>query len=93
LRHYGHSALAAILMIALLELSTIGAVAVNLGSTYTFGDVFRRRHSLHWTPSQAPAGHEPPAVRRADRAARLPFCVRSDGESTASRLTSKWHCD
>jgi Mn2+/Fe2+ NRAMP family transporter len=55
LRHYGHGALASILMVALLELSMIGAVAVNLGSTYTFGDVFRRRHSLHWKPSQAPA--------------------------------------
>jgi NRAMP (natural resistance-associated macrophage protein)-like metal ion transporter len=55
LRHYGHTAMGDLLMIALLELSMIGAVAVNLGSTYTFGDVFRRRHSLHWTPSQAPA--------------------------------------
>jgi hypothetical protein len=55
LKHFGHTALADILMIALLELSMIGAVAVNLGSTYTFGDVFGRRHSLHWNPSQAPA--------------------------------------
>jgi NRAMP (natural resistance-associated macrophage protein)-like metal ion transporter len=55
LKHFGHAALADILMIALLELSMIGAVAVNLGSTYTFGDVFRRRHSLHWKPGQAPA--------------------------------------
>jgi hypothetical protein len=47
--------LATLLAISLLELSMIGAVAVNLGSTYTFGDVFRRRHSLHWKPSQAPA--------------------------------------
>jgi NRAMP (natural resistance-associated macrophage protein)-like metal ion transporter len=55
LRHYGHPLLGDLLAIALLELSMIGAVAVNLGSTYTFGDVFRRRHSLHWKPSQAPA--------------------------------------
>jgi hypothetical protein len=55
LKHFGHTALADLLMIALLELSMIGAVAVNLGSTYTFGDVFGRRHSLHWKPSQAPA--------------------------------------
>jgi NRAMP (natural resistance-associated macrophage protein)-like metal ion transporter len=55
LNHFGHSALATLLAISLLELSMIGAVAVNLGSTYTFGDVFRRRHSLHWKPSQAPA--------------------------------------
>jgi Mn2+/Fe2+ NRAMP family transporter len=55
LKHFGHTALADILMVALLELSMIGAVAVNLGSTYTFGDVFGRRHSLHWKPSQAPA--------------------------------------
>jgi Mn2+/Fe2+ NRAMP family transporter len=55
LRHYGHTALGDLLMISLLELSMIGAVAVNLGSTYTFGDVFRRRHSLHWKPIQAPA--------------------------------------
>jgi hypothetical protein len=55
LKHFGHPALATLLAISLLELSMIGAVAVNLGSTYTFGDVFRRRHSLHWKPSQAPA--------------------------------------
>jgi Mn2+/Fe2+ NRAMP family transporter len=55
LRHYGHPILGDLLAIALLELSMIGAVAVNLGSTYTFGDIFRRRHSLHWKPTQAPA--------------------------------------
>jgi len=41
--------------IALLNASIIGAAAVTLASSYAFGDVFGRRHSLHHGPSDAKA--------------------------------------
>jgi Mn2+/Fe2+ NRAMP family transporter len=54
LRHYVGSAAGDVFAIVLFELSLIGAIAVTLSSTYTFGDVFKTRHSLHWRPAQAP---------------------------------------
>jgi Mn2+/Fe2+ NRAMP family transporter len=44
----------AIFALILLDASLIGANAVGLATTYTLGDVMRRRHSLHWKISQAP---------------------------------------
>jgi Mn2+/Fe2+ NRAMP family transporter len=51
--HVG-SAAGALFALALLDLSLIGAIAVTLSTAYTFGDVMKVRHSLHWTPRQAP---------------------------------------
>jgi NRAMP (natural resistance-associated macrophage protein)-like metal ion transporter len=51
------SAAGAMFAIALLNASIIGAAAVTLSSSYAFGDVFRRRHSLHHSPGQAKAFH------------------------------------
>ena len=53
LRHYVGSGAGALLAIALLDLSLIGASAVTLSTSYTLGDVFKTRHSLHWKVSQA----------------------------------------
>ena len=49
------SAAASLFAIALLNASIIGAAAVTLSSSYAFGDVFGRRHSLHHGPSDAKA--------------------------------------
>jgi Mn2+/Fe2+ NRAMP family transporter len=43
--------------LALLNASIIGAAAVTLASSYAFGDVFGRRHSLHHSVSEARAFH------------------------------------
>ncbi len=43
--------------LALLNASIIGAAAVTLASSYAFGDVFGRRHSLHHSMSEARAFH------------------------------------
>ena len=43
--------------IALLNAAIIGAAAVTLASSYAFGDVFGRRHSLHHRPSKAKLFH------------------------------------
>jgi NRAMP (natural resistance-associated macrophage protein)-like metal ion transporter len=40
--------------ILLLDASLVGANAVGLATTYTLGDTFNRRHSLHWKVNQAP---------------------------------------
>nr|WP_264069303.1 NRAMP family divalent metal transporter [Mycolicibacterium komossense] len=40
--------------ILLLDASLVGANAVALATTYTLGDTLKRRHSLHWTITQAP---------------------------------------
>jgi NRAMP (natural resistance-associated macrophage protein)-like metal ion transporter len=40
--------------IVLLDASLIGANAVGLATSYTLGDVFKVRHSLHWKVRQAP---------------------------------------
>ncbi|MER7849443.1 Nramp family divalent metal transporter [Kitasatospora sp. NPDC096077] len=52
-RHGGHT-LGTLFALALLDASLIGANAVGLATTYTLGDTFGRRHSLHWRPRQAP---------------------------------------
>ena len=43
--------------VALLNASIIGAAAVTLASSYAFGDVFGRRHSLHHSAREARAFH------------------------------------
>ena len=53
LGHRLGSAAGAMFAIALLNASIIGAAAVTLSSSYAFGDVFGRRHSLHHGASQA----------------------------------------
>jgi hypothetical protein len=40
--------------ILLLNASLVGANAVGLATTYTLGDTFNRRHSLHWKITEAP---------------------------------------
>ena len=51
--HAGH-VVGALFAVLLLDASLIGANAVGLATTYTLGDVFKKRHSLHWKISQAP---------------------------------------
>jgi NRAMP (natural resistance-associated macrophage protein)-like metal ion transporter len=43
--------------LALLNAAIIGAAAVTLSSSYAFGDVFGRRHSLHHSAREARAFH------------------------------------
>jgi hypothetical protein len=53
-RHVGHGA-GALLALATLDGSLIGANLTALTTAYTLGDVHRKmRHSLHWKLSQAP---------------------------------------
>ena len=52
-QHAGHT-VGVIFAIVLLDASLIGANAVALATTYTLGDVFKVRHSLHWKITQAP---------------------------------------
>jgi Mn2+/Fe2+ NRAMP family transporter len=40
--------------ILLLDASLVGANAVGLATTYTLGDTFNQRHSLHWKITEAP---------------------------------------
>jgi Mn2+/Fe2+ NRAMP family transporter len=40
--------------VLLLDASLVGANAVGLATTYTLGDTFKKRHSLHWTITEAP---------------------------------------
>jgi NRAMP (natural resistance-associated macrophage protein)-like metal ion transporter len=51
--HGGHT-LGTIFAIILLDASLIGANAVSLATTYTLGDTFKKRHSLHWKVTEAP---------------------------------------
>jgi Mn2+/Fe2+ NRAMP family transporter len=51
--HVGHT-VGALFAILLLDASLIGANAVGLATTYTVGDTFNRRHSLHWKITEAP---------------------------------------
>lgn len=37
----------------LLDAALVGANAVSLATTYTLGDTFKKRHSLHWKISEA----------------------------------------
>ncbi|MFC5720613.1 NRAMP family divalent metal transporter [Streptomyces gamaensis] len=54
LRQHGGTALGALFAILLLDASLVGANAVALATTYTLGDTLRKRHSLHWKPTEAP---------------------------------------
>ena len=49
----GHT-VGALFALLLLNASLVGANAVGLATTYTLGDTFNRRHSLHWKITQAP---------------------------------------
>ena len=51
-RHLGRAA-GAVFAIVLLNAAMIGASAVTLATSYAFGDVFKTRHSLHWSLGQA----------------------------------------
>ncbi|MEV7027635.1 divalent metal cation transporter [Kitasatospora sp. NPDC093558] len=50
----GGRPLGALFAIVLLDASLIGANAVSLATTYTLGDTFKKRHSLHWKLREAP---------------------------------------
>lgn len=53
-KYVGHG-VGALMAIAMLDGSLIGANLVGLTTTYTLGDVFPKiRHSLHWKAKQAP---------------------------------------
>ncbi|MEV5508632.1 NRAMP family divalent metal transporter [Streptomyces orinoci] len=54
LRKHGGSTLGALFAILLLDAALIGANAVGLATTYSLGDTFKKRHSLHWKVSEAP---------------------------------------
>jgi hypothetical protein len=51
--HHGN-ALGSLFAIVLLDAALVGANAVSLATTYTLGDTFKKRHSLHWKVSEAP---------------------------------------
>ena len=51
--HVGYT-VGALFAILLLDASLVGANAVGLATTYTLGDTFNRRHSLHWKITEAP---------------------------------------
>lgn len=55
LRTHSGSVVGTLFAIVLLDASLIGASAVTLSTTYALGDVFKVRHSLHWSPRRAPA--------------------------------------
>jgi Mn2+/Fe2+ NRAMP family transporter len=57
LAHTLGPAAGALLAIVLLNAAIIGAAAVTLASSYAFGDVFRRPHSLHHGFSRAKLFH------------------------------------
>jgi len=54
LSHHAAYTVGALFAILLLNASLVGANAVGLATTYTLGDTFNRRHSLHWKITQAP---------------------------------------
>jgi hypothetical protein len=54
LKQHGGNALGSLFAIVLLDAALVGANAVSLATTYTLGDTFKRRHSLHWKISEAP---------------------------------------
>jgi Mn2+/Fe2+ NRAMP family transporter len=54
LSHHAGYTVGALFAILLLNASLIGANAVGLATTYTLGDTFNRRHSLHWKITEAP---------------------------------------
>jgi hypothetical protein len=51
--HAGHT-VGVLFAVVLLDASLIGANAVGLATTYTLGDTFNKRHSLHWKLREAP---------------------------------------
>jgi hypothetical protein len=53
LKTHSSHVLGALFAIVLLDASLVGANAVSLATTYTLGDTFHRRHSLHWKISEA----------------------------------------
>ncbi len=55
LKAHAGSLVGGLFAIVLLDASLIGASAVTLSTTYALGDVFKVRHSLHWSPRRAPA--------------------------------------
>ncbi|MDH6108437.1 Mn2+/Fe2+ NRAMP family transporter [Kitasatospora sp. MAP12-15] len=54
LKTHGSHALGSLFAIVLLDAALVGANAVSLATTYTLGDTLKKRHSLHWKPSEAP---------------------------------------
>jgi NRAMP (natural resistance-associated macrophage protein)-like metal ion transporter len=54
LSHHVNHTVGALFAILLLDASLIGANAVGLATTYTLGDTFNKRHSLHWKITEAP---------------------------------------
>lgn len=54
LKAHAGSVVGGLFAIVLLDASLIGASAVTLSTTYALGDVFKVRHSLHWSPRRAP---------------------------------------
>jgi Mn2+/Fe2+ NRAMP family transporter len=54
LKTHGSQALGSLFAVALLDAALIGANAVSLAATYTLGDTFNKRHSLHWKVTEAP---------------------------------------
>ena len=54
LKTNGSHALGSLFAIVLLDAALVGANAVSLATTYTLGDTFKKRHSLHWKVSEAP---------------------------------------
>jgi NRAMP (natural resistance-associated macrophage protein)-like metal ion transporter len=51
-RHLGPAA-GALFALILLNAAMIGAAAITLATSYAFGDVFKTRHSLHWSVGEA----------------------------------------
>ncbi|HEX4587830.1 MAG TPA: NRAMP family divalent metal transporter [Mycobacterium sp.] len=66
--HVGHS-VGVLFAVVLLDASLIGANAVGLATTYTLGDTFNKRHSLHWKLTEAPLFYAAYAVLLAGAAA------------------------
>ena len=53
LAHHLGPSFGAIFAIVLLNAAMIGAAAITLSTSYAFGDVFKSRHSLHWSLGEA----------------------------------------
>jgi Mn2+/Fe2+ NRAMP family transporter len=66
--HLGHT-VGVLFAVLLLDASLVGANAVGLATTYTLGDTFNKRHSLHWKVTEAPLFYTGYAVLLAGSAA------------------------
>ncbi|MGF1428667.1 NRAMP family divalent metal transporter [Kitasatospora sp. LaBMicrA B282] len=53
LKSHGSHLIGSLFAIILLDAALVGANAVSLATTYTLGDTFKKRHSLHWKISEA----------------------------------------